>query len=70
MEDSTLGAVEAVAATVVAECRELVAWAVAQREGDLRTLEAGLLARGHALLRGLLRAVLAGAPAAAAPPSG
>jgi len=66
-EDSTPGAAEAVLATVLAECRQLAAWVVAQRGADLRTLEAGLLERGHALLRGLLGAVLAGAPAAAAP---
>ncbi len=38
MEDST-AAVEAVVAGVVAECQRVVAWAMAHREADLRTLE-------------------------------
>ena len=66
MEDSTAVA-EQMWAAVQDEWRAVVAWAVAQQARDLRTLEAGLLERGHALLRGLLGAMLAGAPAATAP---
>ncbi|MGN6757670.1 MAG: ISKra4 family transposase [Thermomicrobiales bacterium] len=67
MEDSTAAVVEAVLTTVLGECRDLATWLVDQREADLRTVEAGLLERGHALLGGLLGAVLAGAPATTAP---
>lgn len=66
-EDSTVAVADAVLGTMLGECRELVAWLVDQRGADLRTVEAGVLERGHALLRGLLGAVLAGAPAATTP---
>lgn len=53
---------------VAEEWRALVAWALAHRAADLATLAAGLLVRGHAVLRGLLAAALAAAPAAGLPP--
>jgi hypothetical protein len=65
-EDST-AAVDVLLGAVLGECRTLVAWLVDQREADLRTVEGGLRERGHALLRGLLGTVFAGA-AAATPP--
>lgn len=67
MEDSTAAAVETALAAVQEEWRELAAWVVGQRAADLRTLEAGLLERGHRVLRGLLGAALAEAPTATQP---
>jgi len=61
MDEDSIGA-------VAEEWRALVAWALAHRAADLATLEAGLLVRGHAVLRGWLAAALAAAPAAGLPP--
>lgn len=69
MEDTTQ-LIEDVLAHIAGQCRQLAVWLVEQREADLRTLEAGVLEHGHTLLRGLLGAVLATAPAANLPPSG
>jgi hypothetical protein len=66
MEDSTAAVATAVPA-MQAEWHQVVRWVVEQREADLRTLEAGLLAHGQALLQGLLETVLAAAPTATAP---
>ncbi len=65
MQDSMIeAAVGKAKAAVLGEVEGLARWLVEHREADLRELEEGLIERGHALLMGLLGAVLRDAPAA------
>jgi len=60
MEDSTQARlVERTVAALADEWRELVGWVVGAHEADLRTLEAGVVERGHQVLCRLVEVVLA-----------
>lgn len=63
MEDSTAERlIERTLTAVQEDVHALVCWLVAQRATDLRTLEDGLLERGHRLLSRMLEEVLATGP--------